>query len=178
MTDPYPYATPPAPPAPPQQPATIAQAVRLMYVAMGISVALSLIALLDVEQAIADARAGIDDASVSEDTIRAIFWTTFVLTLALTVGLWVWMAIKIGQGRAWARVLGTVFYGLSAAGFLLSLIGAGFVGTAAAGGPVGLAINAAIFALQTYIVVLIWRKESTAYIDAVSAYRLRSRGLY
>ncbi|GAB3298007.1 hypothetical protein EK0264_16535 [Epidermidibacterium keratini] len=177
MTEPYPYSPPPAPEAPPQQPATIAQAVRLMYVAMGITLVLSLIGLLDLDQSIADARSQVGDDTMSDDTIRTIFWVSFVLTLAITIGLWAWMAIKIGQGRAWARVLGTVFYGLSAAGFVLSLIGAGFVGTAGAGGPLGLAINAAIFALQTYIVVLIWRRESTAYIDAVSAYRLRSRGL-
>lgn len=183
MTDPYPYAPPPAPPAPPPQPATIAQAVRLMYVAAGIEILSTLIVLLDFDEVRAGIRAslrdsGVPETDISDGLVSGLLWGGIGMGVAIALGLWVWMAIKIGQGRAWARVLGTVFYVIAAFSFLGSFIGTGVTGMPETGGPIGLAFAAAVFALETYILVLIWRKESTAYIDAVSAYRLRSRGLY
>jgi hypothetical protein len=37
----------------------------------------------------------------------------------LGVGLWVWMAVKNGHGRKWARVVATVFGVINVLGFVL-----------------------------------------------------------
>ena len=70
------------------------------------------------------------------------------------VGLWLWMARMNLKGRNWARITGTVFFGLNT----LDLLGVFRSASAVS----------AVFAIVTWLVglgavIMLWRRESTAY---------------
>lgn len=79
-----------------------------------------------------------------------------VIVALLGAGLWVWMAFKNKAGRNWARITGTVFFGIDT----LSLIGTASRHTASG---FSLALNIAIWLIGLATVVLIWNKASSAY---------------
>lgn len=160
-----------APPAP-AQPASIATAVKLMYAGAVLS-ALSLIysfaTMGDLKD---DIRTELEknDASVSQSTIDAAYSVTIVIAVVFgLIGalLWVWMAWKNGQGRKWARVVATVLGVFNVLALLFSLVG----GNAE---PVSLVLSAISCVLAVAILVLLYKKESTAFYDGVAA----SRQLY
>ena len=80
----------------------------------------------------------------------------------IAVGLWVWMAWKNGQGRSWARIVATVFGALNV---LFTLVGFTQPGTT----TVTVIIGIVNMILAVVILVLLWKKESTEYYEAVSA---------
>ncbi len=74
------------------------------------------------------------------------------------VGLWVWMAVKNGQGRSWARVVATVLGALNIVFTLFGLAG----GTAT---PVTLVSSLVSLVLAGVILYLLYRPESTRFYD-------------
>ena len=83
--------------------------------------------------------------------------TVIFLAVVLLVGvlLWVWMAWANGKGRSWARIVATVLFGLNTISLLLSF---------------GRASISIIFVILGWLVglgavVMLWRKETTAYIN-------------
>jgi hypothetical protein len=175
-----PYASAPPPPdygqaqggaygtaGPVTQPPAIKQAVMLMKVGAVLSV-LSLIVALATMGNIRDLirqSAANSGTPISEDAVNAA--ATVGLVVAVLVGLigaalWLWMASANGKGRKWARIVATVFFVLS----LLSLV------SNLAGGrtPVfSLVLGVITVLLGGYIVFLLYKKESTAFYDAMTA---------
>ena len=80
----------------------------------------------------------------------------------VSVGLWLWMASANGKGRSWARIVATVLGALSVLS-LLSSVAQGQMTT------LNLVVSLVSLALAVAILVLLWRKESSAYYDAVKA---------
>jgi hypothetical protein len=81
-----------------------------------------------------------------------------VISALIGVALWLWMARMNRVGKSWARVLGTVFFGLQT---LLLVLGLGRAGAAAG----------SLFAFVPWLiglgaVVFLWRRESTDYFNA------------
>ena len=165
---------PPPPPPPPGgaappvtgQPGSIATAVKLMYAGAALSL-LSVIAsffMLDtiketIEESMREA-----DANVSQSTIDAAYsigMASTVIVGIISVGLWLWMAWKNGQGRSWARIVATIFGGLNV---LITLVGFTQPGMTA----VSAIISAVTMVLAVIILILLWRKESSSYYEAVS----------
>lgn len=81
------------------------------------------------------------------------------------VALWVWMALKNGEGRSWARVLATVFGGLALLATVPSLTWGPETG-------LEVALAAVFLVLATTILVLLWCKQSSEF------YAARSRPQY
>ncbi|MCP2336650.1 hypothetical protein [Actinomadura rupiterrae] len=89
------------------------------------------------------------------------------------VGLWIWMAFTNRAGRQWARITGTVFFGIFTLSTLASLV------TLAAGGssrinvgsstPASFAVSAISWLIGLVTVVLLWNKGSGAYFRPVHA---------
>src|ERR1700677_5275708 len=80
-------------------------------------------------------------------------------------GLWLWMAWKNRHGHAWARVLSTVFFGISCA----------IVAPVAAGNTLGLTITGLVsWAIGLTAVVLLWRSASSQYFRTVKSDRSHS----
>ena len=81
----------------------------------------------------------------------------FVIVVGIIgVGLWVWMARMNLKGRNWARITGTVLFGIDT---LLDLLGLVRGSTGAI---------SAVFAIVIWLVglgavIMLWRRESTAY---------------
>lgn len=122
------------------------------------------------------------DAEEMVDVIVPIIQIGGVVLGAITLGLWIWMAIMNGKGRNWARITATVFGALSLAGSLSSV--GNIAGNAALGGatmPMSTAsvvLSALDPLLVIAILVLLWLRPSSAYISAVGAARRQQRTGY
>ena len=75
------------------------------------------------------------------------------------------MAWKNGQGRAWARVVATIFIVVNT----LSMPGTAFLIGAVSVGSVS---YVASMILGVTVLILLWRRTSSDYYKAVSKYRL------
>ena len=89
-----------------------------------------------------------------------------ILGGVITALLWLWMAWKTRAARSWARVLSTVFFGISC----LSLIGA--AATASSRGPGGLVLDVVEWAIGLVALILLWRPESSQFFRAAQQARL------
>ena len=73
----------------------------------------------------------------------------------LSIGLWIFIARACQRGRNWARMTGTVLFALDTLLILLSVsrltVGAAFI------------IDVVIWLIGLGVVVLLWRKESSAF---------------
>ena len=149
-------------PAPVEQPQSILTAVRLMYVGAALSLLGALLTFTQTD-AIRDAVEDSDDSlTASEvDTLVNVAVVSSVVVGLIGVGLWVWMAVKNGQGRSWARVVASVLGGLNIVSALFAVAG----GTATA---VGLVANLVSLVLAAVILYLLYRPESTRFYDFAS----------
>jgi hypothetical protein len=140
----------------PPAPATVLNAVKLMYTGAAVSTVsliVSLVSISGTKSAIRKARPTLTTAQVNQ-------LNTFIITLAIISGLvgialWLWMARANSQGRNWARIVSTVLFGLAT----LDLFGV-------ISQPK--TILGLIFPVLTWIVglaavVLLWRRASAAY---------------
>ncbi|MGA8850148.1 MAG: hypothetical protein WB508_00380 [Aeromicrobium sp.] len=166
-------STPPEPAEPsgvPQPdldpPLSMVLAVRLMWAGAVVSV-LSVIASLAtygsftirMAQQMREADPQISDDLV--DTAIAVGITFAVAMGVLGAAVWVWMAVKNRQGRAWARIVASVLSGLNAVFFAVGLAGEQY-------DSLSLLVSATQLFLAAAVLALLWRKESTAFYDAVS----------
>ncbi|MGL5929550.1 MAG: hypothetical protein ACRCY8_11500 [Dermatophilaceae bacterium] len=133
---------------------------------------LSLVSLLTVFLIRDEIRATVeqsieDSGEVPTDTLVnagvAVGVGIAVVVSLLGVGLWLWMASMNGKGRSWARIVATVLFGLSAAGFLVGLI--------QPEPALQRVLDVVGVLLGAVIIVLLWRKESSEFYAASSAPR-------
>jgi hypothetical protein len=158
----YPAEPPPSavygwqPPMALQPPRSIRAAVMLMYVG-----------------------AGLEALGLTFDLIigsRAYHGGSGVVGSAVGVALWLWMASANRAGRKWARITSTVFFGIDSLFMLLLLAVLRPLLHLAAdlGGSVPTIVVVAVLSglcgwvLDAVTIVLLWRKESSAYYAAKS----------
>ena len=158
-------ASAPAPVAPP----SIQRAVLLMKVGAALSVLSILITLLtrdslrsQVESTLRKSNSALTSQQI--DTAVSIGIVTAVVVGLISAGVWLWMASANGKGRSWARIVATVLGALS----VLSLLSSVAQGQMTA---LNLVVGVVSLVLAVVILVLLWRKESSAYYDAVKARR-------
>ncbi len=158
MYQPYPSSGKPVEPERPAVPPTVQNAVKLMYAGAAVSTVSLIVSLVDIggtKSAIRKARPSLTVAQVNQ-------LNTFIISLAIVSGLvgialWLWMARANGQGRNWARILSTVLFGLAT----LDLFGV-------ASQPktlLGLVFPVLTWLLGLGAVVLLWRKQSSAFFQ-------------
>jgi hypothetical protein len=156
MYQPYPSSGQPVEPQRPPAPASVLNAVKLMYAGAAISTVSLIISLADIhgtKSAIEKARPNLTTAQINQ-------LNTFIISLAIVSGvlgiaLWLWMAWANNQGKNWARILSTVLFGLAT----LDLIGV-FTQPKT--------VYGLVFPLLTWVVglgavFLLWRPDSTAF---------------
>lgn len=166
-TDPAGY--PPQRPLAPEQPSSIALAVKLMIVGAALSVLSLVYSITTLGSLKDDIRTELmkNDTNVSQSTIDAAYAVTIAIAILFgLVGalLWVWMAWKNGQGRNWARVVATVFGALNLVGLLFTVAGSNAE-------TISVILSVISSVLSVVILVLLWKKESTAFYDAAGASR-------
>jgi hypothetical protein len=111
------------------------------------------------------------DLSASEEQLARTFATIGgLLGMALTVGLWLWMAWVNGKGRPWGRVVATILAALSALSFVISLLVL-MSGSAPANGAEDASVISFILSIVLQLVGLmalwqLYRPESTHYFAA------------
>jgi hypothetical protein len=158
-----------APTGPVEQPSSITTAVMLMRIGALLSL-LSLLSALLFRDAMRDTVTESlrkTDPNVSSATIDAALAIGLGLAVVfglLGVGLWLWMASANGKGHSWARIVATIFFAISVLSTLASL----------AQPQPGLQriLGLAGLVLGAVIMVLLWKKESTAYYNATTASRV------
>lgn len=169
--DRYGYGNQPAPPA--KMPDFVRYAFFLMLGGAGLQAVSIIVALAQVgtiRSAIRDAelRQNQTLSSSAIDTLVNVIIVLIVLIGIVYVGLWLWMAFKNRAGRNWARITGTVFFGLyalSTVGSLASrLAGVGKTNAFSAGTTIAsTAIGLAVLTVGLVTVILLWNSRSSAY---------------
>ena len=155
--------------APVERPASIAQAVKLMYVGAALSL-LGIIVTVLMRGAIRDAlvkasqKAAKPMSASQIDAAMNLAVVFAVVSGLIGVALWVWMAAANGRGRKWARIVATILWVLS----LLSTLSSVLQHPPA----LALVLNIVMLALGAYILYLLYRPESTQYYEAQSAPRI------
>ena len=146
----------PEPAQRPAPPTSVQTAVRLMYsgaVISAISFILGLATLGNLKHTLQKDHPSYTTAHINSLVTASI---VFIIVVGIIgVGLWVLMARMNLKGRNWARILGTVFFGIDTLDLL-----AVFRGSTGA--------ISAVFAIVTWLVglgavIMLWRRESTAY---------------
>jgi uncharacterized membrane protein YcfT len=165
---PMPQAPPvPGAPAPASKPSSIVQAVRLMYLGAVLTVLGGLLTPLirdDLRGSMEEAMAGQPTPMTADqlDTIVTVIVAVSVVFGFIWAGVWLLMAWVIGKGKSWGRVVATVLFALNLVSFL-----AGIAQGQATG--VVLVVNLLTLLVGGFVVALLWRKDSSAYIAAASA---------
>jgi hypothetical protein len=161
MYDPYPSTgLPPEPSARPQPPASVVIAVRFMYAGAVLSALDLIIGLATIGSLRSSLRKADPTLTASQLHSAEVFLVGASVVVGLAgVGLWVWMAMKNKAGRNWARILGTVLFGIDTLFLAFGLSRAG----AAAG---------TLFSIVTWLiglgaVVFLWRRDSTEYFTGL-----------
>lgn len=140
-----------------EKPASIGLAQKLMYGGAALGVINIIASFVTVGQLRDQLE---DQAGMSADQIdgAVVFTLIFGTVLGLIyIGLWLWMAAANGKGKSWARITGTVFFGLSALGLLYIL----FFGL-----PIAKVIEVISFIVGAATVYLLWAgKGATEYFE-------------
>jgi hypothetical protein len=150
----------------PERPSAIATAVKLMQFGAAftlVTLALGMMNLDEQKQAVRDEMIA-DDPKVSADAIDTAITvgiTFAILSSIIITALWMWMAAKNGQGRSWARAVGSTLAGVNIM-FSMSI----FNGSSDTLDIATTVVNAG---LALAIVVLMWKPESSEYYRAASA---------
>jgi hypothetical protein len=154
-------AGPAAEPEQPQAPAAVLNAVKLMYVGAAVSIISIIIGLSTsggLKSAIRKAQPRLTPVQVNNTAATLIVAT--VISGLLGAGLWLWMAWANKGGRSWARLLSSVFFGISTLETIISIVRTGDL--------FGKIIAVAVWLVGLGAIVLLWRHESSAYYQAVS----------
>lgn len=148
------------PPAQIAQPQSLKLAVRLMQ-AGGVLALLSLLSVFVLRGQLEDQLkdSGLTQSQV--DSALAIGMGVGVVFGLLGAALWFWMAYANGKGKKWARIVATVFFGISVLGLLSTLIQEGTV--------VGKVLQVVQFLIGLGAIIMMYKPESTQYYNQQSA---------
>jgi hypothetical protein len=89
-----------------------------------------------------------------------------VIVLLVGIGLWLWLAFANRAGKNWARITGTVFFGIDCLFLIATLAASGssaFSGAKASG--FGIALSVLSWLVGLAIVILLWNKQSGPYFS-------------
>jgi hypothetical protein len=158
MYQPYPSSGQAPTPQRPPMPNSVQTAVRLMYVGAALSVIeliVGLATISSVKTAIKKAYPHYTATQVHSLEVASI--VIGVLVGLISVGLWLWMARANAAGRNYARITGTVFFGLSTLFLLLSL--------RSPHAGLGLIFNVLVWLAGLGAVIMLWRSESAPWFS-------------
>jgi hypothetical protein len=141
-------------------PSSVVNAVRLMYAgavvsAIGVIVGLTTAGSLKTTLR-NQTHPRLTPSQVNTDARVAI--VAIVVIGIIGIGLWIWMALMCKSGKNWARITGTVFFGIAT------------ISTVAGFARPGVSISR-VFSIIDWLVglaavILLWRKTSSAYFKA------------
>ena len=159
MYQPYPSGGQVPEPQRPEPPAPVLTAVKLMYAGAAVS-AISLIATLltigSLKTAIHNRSPKLTQTQLHTAEVALVVVSVIIGLVA--VGLWIWMASANKAGKNWARITATVFFGINTVSVLSAF--------SLSGTLLGRLISLVIWLIGLGAVLMLWRKESSAYFTA------------
>lgn len=159
MYQPYPSSGPAPEPVQTEPPNSVNTAVKLMYAGAVVN-ALSLIIGLATIGSLRSAlrRAAPTLTSAQLHNYEVFFVAVTVVSGVLGIVLWLWMARMNKAGKSWARITGTVFFGI----YTLLLL----LGVARAGAAASTLVSILTWLIGLGTVILLWRRTSSEYFNA------------
>jgi hypothetical protein len=145
-----------------EPPPSVLNAVKLMWAGAGISlisVIIGLVTIGSLKSAIEQANPSLSSSQVSAVATASV--AAVVIVGLLGVGLWIWLAQMSKAGKNWARVTGTVLFGIDTLFQLIS-----FTRSAALAGRIPGLI---VWLVGLGAVILLWRRPSSDYFKGQAA---------
>ncbi len=160
-----PYPTSGQTPEPQQRPAapnSVQTAVKLMYAGAALSLIELIVGLITIgslRSAIVTAghKAGKHYTATQIHTLEVSSIVLGVISGLIAIGLWLWMARASATGHNYARIVGSVLFGLNTLLIFLNLARP-HVG-------LGLIFNILVWLVGLGAVVMLWRRESSEYFS-------------
>jgi hypothetical protein len=145
-----------------EPPPSVLNAVKLMWAGAGISLISVIIGLATIgslKTAIEQANPDLSSSQVSAVATASV--AAVVIVGLLGVGLWIWLAQMSKAGKNWARVTGTVLFGIDTLFQLIS-----FTRSAALAGRIPGLI---VWLVGLGAVILLWQRQSSDYFKGQAA---------
>lgn len=140
-------------------PGSVTLAVRFMYAGAVVSAVSMVVGLATSGNLRAAIRKAAPTLTASQVTTDAhVVAITAVVAGLIGIGVWIWMAIANQRGHNWARITGTVFFALDT----ITLI----AGLAQPSDTLSRVVPILVWLIGLTVVVLLWRRESSAYFKA------------
>jgi hypothetical protein len=159
-------------PAKPPVPQTVLRAYYCMLAGAALTIVNVVIAFTERGQIRSTLEKGLptDDPSMVNSLVTAAMVFSVALAL-IEIGLWLWMAFACKAGKHYARVMSSVFFGVSASSTLFGSVGffvtshSGTTSSAFASSDTVLGQVASWLTLAAGLaaIVLLWAKSSSAY---------------
>ena len=150
---------PEAEPARAEPPASVRNAVRLMYAGAALSAIVVIVSLLTIGSLKANILSHYPHYTAAQvHTAEVAGVITSIIGGLLAIGLWLWMARANGRGRSWARIVAAVFFGINALDLIASFTRVHAVGT--------LIVGILVWLVGLGAIVFLFSKESGAYFAA------------
>lgn len=159
---PYPGVPQPGPAGPRVVPQHIQTAFYVMLAGAIVTVLSTLYSLTTIDELRAEAERS-SEGVIGDSGIDMIVYAGLggaVIGGLITAGLWVWMAYANRAGKNWARITGTVFFGLDAVFYLFGLVSL-FAGIE--GQLIPMLFSTVLLAIGIAAVVLLWNGKSAPY---------------
>ena len=159
MYESYPSLPPEAEPARPEPPASVRNAVRLMYAGAALSAIVVIVTLVTISSLKANILAHYPHYTATQvHTAEVAGVITAIIGGLIAIGLWLWMAWANGRGRSWARIVAAVFFGINTLDLIVSFARVHAVGS--------LIVSILVWLVGLGAIVFLFSKESAAYFAA------------
>lgn len=166
---PTPYPAPPYPGAPqagPGGPRVVPQNIQTAFYVMLTGAVVTVLSALYSLTTISEVRAQLlaeSDGTLRESELDMIAYGAVgggIIGSLITVGLWVWMAFANRAGKNWARITGTVFFGINVLFYVFALLSIGF---GVEQSIVQLLFSTVVIGIGIAALVLLWSRKSASY---------------
>lgn len=166
-------------PSKPPMPESVRRAYFLMLAGAGLSVLSGVVALTETGSIRSALEKGLpqDDPDLINSLVTASI-VAAIVGAVIQLGLWLWMAFAAKAGKNYARITGTVFFGIATFGTLFGSVG--FVATAHNGSTsstfasadtaLGQVMSWLTFLVGLATVILLWRRSSGEYFKPEQYY--------
>lgn len=163
QANPYPQAATPQPATGPRE---IPQNIRTAFFVMLAGAAVTVLSALYSLTTISETRTELmraSDGTLRGSELDMMLYATVgggVIGTLVTAGLWVWMAFASRAGKNWARITGTVFFGINVLFYIVALL------TVVLGVDqpvVPLLFSTVVIGIGIAAVILLWNRRSAPY---------------
>jgi FtsH-binding integral membrane protein len=139
----------------PEAPPPVQNAVKLMYVGAAVSTVSLIISLIFIGSVKPALRTEFPKYTASQiNSAFTAFILVAIISAGIGIGLWLLMARANGQGKNWARITSSVFFGLATIS-LFSVLNAPSV--------LGVIFAVALWVVGLGAIILLWRRESSDF---------------